>query len=133
MGLLVLQVSVLVDTCLYNNMLTVSPLQFYAANVTKGYAAYFGVQSWHWNFSQVLYVLVGRNKAYMIFLFLWSVNRMRSRCFVLARSITSTVLYADPQLYHNDADLFLYTTRILPNSCTYQHRAYPWCWGRTLR
>lgn len=52
-GLLVLQVSVLVDTHLYGNVLTVSPLQFYVANVSKGYAAYFGVQPWHWNFSQV--------------------------------------------------------------------------------
>lgn len=43
------------DSCIYGQF-TVPPLQFYVANVAKGYAAYFGVQPWHWSVTQVVWL-----------------------------------------------------------------------------
>jgi hypothetical protein len=51
-GLVVAQGSVLLDSYHYGT-LTVTPWRFYAANMVHGYAAYFGVQPWHWSVTQV--------------------------------------------------------------------------------
>lgn len=51
-GWALLLVFVLTDSYLYGEF-TVPPLQFYLANVAKGYSSYFGVQPWHWSVTEV--------------------------------------------------------------------------------
>lgn len=109
--LLVLQVFVLVDTHLYGNVLTIAPLRFYAANVSKNYAAYFGVQPWHWNFTQVLPLSFAVTAAHpterrstvsqLVQMLIWDVINCTYLSHIMYASICTCTMY----------------------------RAYPWCWA----
>ncbi len=42
-----------VDSTCYGGILTFSPWNFFRVNIALNYAAKFGVNTWHWNFTHV--------------------------------------------------------------------------------
>eukprot|EP01036_Dinobryon_divergens_P032835 gene32835-42512_t len=58
-GLAVLEFCVAVDSACYGWLFTVTPWNFFHVNIALNYAAKFGVNSWHWNFTHGLPVILG--------------------------------------------------------------------------
>jgi uncharacterized membrane protein len=56
-GIFSFYVGLLIDSYFYGKV-TITPLNFYFFNISKNYAAEFGVNNWHWNFSNVLLLLL---------------------------------------------------------------------------